>query len=100
MNTIVTVAKEHFAILNNTGVPVVAQWEQTWLVSLENTASISGLAQWVKDMWCRWQTQLRAGIAVAVAVAVDQELQFQFDTYLGTSTCRMCGPREQKDLIA
>ena len=38
----------------------------------EDTVSIPGLAQWVKDLesfgelWCRWKTQLRNSVAVAV----------------------------------
>ena len=37
----------------------------------EVAGSMSGLAQWVKDLvllwlWCRWQTPLGLGIAMAV----------------------------------
>ena len=36
------------------GVPVVAQQKRIWLVSMGNSGSIPGLAQWVKDPVLPW----------------------------------------------
>ena len=54
------------------GVPVMAQWKQTWLVSMRMqvlfSASLRGLRIWhCHEQQCRLQTKLGSGIAVAVA---------------------------------
>ena len=47
---------------------------KTWVQSL---TSLSGLRiRHCHELWCRWQTQLRSGIAVT---GVGQWLQFRFD---------------------
>ena len=56
------------------GVPVVAQRKQIWLVSMrmevQSLALPSGLRiQHCCELWCRSQMRLRSGIAVAVALA-------------------------------
>ena len=49
------------------GVPVVAQWKRTQLVSIPSLASLSGLRiQSCLELWCRLQTRLVSYIAVAV----------------------------------
>ena len=38
---------------------------------VRSLASLSGLKIWhYRELWCRWQTKLRSGVAVAVAQAV------------------------------
>ena len=53
------------------GVPIVAQRKQIRLVTMslwvQSMASFSGLRiQHCHELWCRWQTRLRSGVAVAV----------------------------------
>ena len=58
---------------------------------------IPGFAQWVKDpleLWHRWQTQFRFGIAVAVAQA--GSCSSDSIPNLGTAICHRCSPKKQK----
>ena len=53
------------------GVPIVAQWYRSQLVSMRmrvwSLASLSGLKIWrCHELWCRSQTQLGSGVAVPV----------------------------------
>ena len=54
------------------GVPIVAQWKQTQLVSMRRVQSLASLSgsriRCCHELWCRSQTQLGSGVAVAVAV--------------------------------
>ena len=47
----------------------MAQWFMNTTGNHEIMSSVPGLAQWVKELWCRSQTWLRSSVAVAVAVA-------------------------------
>ena len=53
------------------GVPVVsvAQWLMNLARNHEISGSIPGLAQYVKELWCRLQMWLGSRIAVALAYA-------------------------------
>ena len=66
----------------------------------EDAGSIPGLTQWVKDwhcleLWCRLQTQLRAGVAVVVAEAGGYGSNWA--PSLGTSVCHWCDPKKTKN---
>ena len=52
------------------GVPIVAQGKRirlgTMRFPVRSLASLSGLKIWhCRELWCRWQTRLRSGVAVA-----------------------------------
>ena len=56
------------------GVPVVAQWKRTWLVTvrteIQSLALVSGLRIWrCHEMCCRSWARLGSGVAVAVVCA-------------------------------
>ena len=66
------------------GVPVMAQWQQTQLVSMRmqvrSLALLSGLKiQCCHELWCRLQTW----ILHCCGCAVGQQLEVWFDPYLG-----------------
>ena len=52
------------------GVPIMAQWKQTQLVSMRRVQSLASLSgsriRCCHELWCRSQTQLGSGLAVAV----------------------------------
>ena len=60
----------------------------------EVVGSIPGLAQWAKELWCRWQTWL--GSCVAVAVVQAGGCSSHQTLSLGTSICCRCDPRKGK----
>ena len=73
MNRSVTSTEIETVIKNfqKIGVLIVAQWQQiqpgTMRLWVESLASLSGLRIWrCHELWCRWQTWLRSGVAVAV----------------------------------
>ena len=66
----------HVKYLAISGVPIMAQWKQTWLVSMrtqvQSLASLSGLKIWCcHELWWKLQMWLRSSIAVAVVQASD-----------------------------
>ena len=82
-----------------TGVPILAQWQQTWLVSMrmrvQSLAPLGGLRIWhCCELWCRLQMQL--GSHVAVALAQVGSYSSDCTPSLGTSTCRGSDPRKDK----
>ena len=83
------------------GVPVVAQWKQTWLVYMRmqvwSLAFLRGLrVQHCCELWCRSQTWLRTRVAVAVAVAQAGSCSSNSTPSLGNSIDHTCGPKKQK----
>ena len=64
----------------------------------EDASSILGLTQWVKDLalpqlWHRFQTQLRSGVAVAMALACN--CSSDLTPNLGNSICHRCSPKRK-----
>ena len=58
-------------IIEDIGVPIVAQWLRTPTRNHKVAGSIPGRAQWVeiwrcRELWCRLQTQLGSCVAVAL----------------------------------
>ena len=56
-----------------TEVPLVAQWKQTWLVTMRmRVRSLAPLSRsgirCCREPWCRWQTRLWFNVAMAVGV--------------------------------
>ena len=63
---------------------------------VQSLVSLSGLGiRHCRELWCGSQTQLRSGVAVAVAWA--GRCSSNSTPSLGTSICRGCGPKKQKD---
>ena len=81
------------------GVPVVAQWKWTLLVSMrmlvQSLVLLTGLRiQCCHELWCSSQTQLRSCIAVAVAKA--DNCSSDSTPSLEISLCRICSPKKTK----
>ena len=79
------------------GVPVVAQWKRTRLISMRmqigSPAPLSGLRIWCcREQWCKSQMGLGSHIAVAVTVVGSCSSDWTFS--LGTSICCRCGPEK------
>ena len=59
-------------------------------------ASLSGCRiRHCRELWCRLQTRLGSGVAVAVVQA--SSWNSDSNPSLGTSICRGCGPKKQKN---
>ena len=71
----------------------MAQWLTNPTRNHEVVGNIPGLAQWVKELWCRSQTRLGSGMAVAVG----QAGSYSSDSTprLGTSMCSRCGHKKK-----
>ena len=61
-------------------------------------ALLSGLRIWrCRELWCRWQTQLRSGIDVTVKQA--SSYSSNSTPSLGTSICCECSPKKTKNKL-
>ena len=72
-----------FKFVRNSGVPIMAQQYQTWLVSMR--------------MWV-WSLALLSGLGSGIAVAVASSCSSNSAPNLGTSICHRCGPKKKKKL--
>ena len=65
-------------------------------IEAQSLALISGLRiQHCRELWCRWQT--RFGFHIAVAVVQISSYSSDSTPSQGTSICRGCGPKNDKN---
>ena len=65
-------------------------------MQVQSLDSLSGLRIWYcRELWCK--QQMRLGSRVAVAVAQAGSCSSEWTPSLGTSMCRRCSPKRQKD---
>ena len=83
------------------GMPTVAQRIKNPIRIHEDTGSIAGLSQWVKDLALSWAAMYVAEVGqipccCGCGWGIGWQLQLNLTPGLGTSICCWCGPKKEK----